>query len=65
VAYDPEIIIMDGPVVTAYPNLILPAALAHTDRYLKLPQILISPLLGKAPLIGAAVRIIQSLDTSK
>ncbi|NLV26499.1 MAG: ROK family protein [Methanomicrobiales archaeon] len=54
VAYDPECIIIDGTVIRKYPEL-LKDAIAYTDRYLKLPKFLISPLNGDAPLIGAGM----------
>ncbi|HWQ65641.1 MAG TPA: ROK family protein [Methanospirillum sp.] len=54
VAYDPEIIILDGPVVTDHQDLILTPAINLMDDYLPLPVIKISPLQGNAPLIGAA-----------
>ena len=60
VAYDPEIIILDGPVITAHPDLILTKALDHIDRYLNLPEIIISPLGGNAPLLGAAAGVFSS-----
>jgi glucokinase len=59
VAYDPEIIILDGPVVTSHPDLILTLSLRHIDRYLDLPKIVISPLCGNAPLLGAAARVFR------
>ncbi len=59
VAYDPEIIILDGPVVIAHPNLILTPALEHIDGYLDLPKIVISTLGGNAPLLGAAFGVFR------
>ncbi len=61
VAYDPEIIIVDGPLITAHPDLLLPAACRHLDRYLEIPEIVISPLGGSAPLLGAAARVFDSV----
>lgn len=60
VAYDPEIIIVDGPLITAHPDLLLPAAVQYIDQYLEIPEIIISPLGGSAPLIGAAARVFDS-----
>lgn len=62
VAYDPEIIILDGPVVTAHQDLILTPALSHLDRYLATPEIVISPLNGNAPLFGVASMVFSSLS---
>jgi glucokinase len=60
VAYDPEIIVLDGPVITAHSGLLVPAALTHIDRYLTLPEIVISPLRGDAPLLGVAAHVFAS-----
>ncbi|MDD1728973.1 MAG: ROK family protein [Methanospirillum sp.] len=57
VAYDPDIIIFDGPVVTAHQDLILYPALDHLDHYLPTPAIAISPLGGNAPLFGVAAAV--------
>ncbi|MFH0966200.1 MAG: ROK family protein [Methanobacteriota archaeon] len=59
VAYDPEIIILDGPVVVNHPDIILTSAIEHIDRYLDLPKIVISPLGGNAPLLGAAAAMFR------
>ncbi len=56
VAYDPDCIILDGMVIQNNPDL-LDQALACTDRYLDLPECIISPLNGNAPLIGAAMAV--------
>lgn len=56
VAYDPDCIIFDGAVIRNHPGLV-EDAVRLTDRYLTLPEILISPLEGNAPLIGAAMAI--------
>jgi len=55
VAYDPERIILDGAVVRENPDLIFPRCLPYIDRFLPLPEILVSRLGGRAPLLGAAV----------
>jgi glucokinase len=62
VAYDPEKIILDGAVVLGNGPLIYPRCLPYIDRFLPLPEILISRLAGKAPLLGAAV-IARGYDT--
>ena len=64
VAYDPDIIIMDGPVIRFHPELIINAAVQCIDQYLRPPDICISPLEGKAPLLGAAAAVF-SLPSKK
>ncbi|MCZ0861492.1 ROK family protein [Methanocorpusculum sp. MG] len=53
-AYNPDLIILDGPVVRNYPSLVAGKMTASIDRYLRMPEIRITTLDGKAPLIGAA-----------
>ena len=53
-----------GAVVNGHPDLILNTALEQVDRYLDLPKIVISPLRGKAPLMGIAAGIFGCFDTS-
>jgi glucokinase len=55
VAYDPELIILDGSVIRQNADLLLPSIMKSIDRYLPLPEIVISSLEGDAPLLGAAV----------
>jgi len=55
VAYDPERIILDGGVVRENGDLIYPRCLPYIDRFLPLPEILVSRLGGRAPLLGAAI----------
>ncbi len=55
VAYNPEVIVLDGAVVQNNPDLIVPCLERHIDRYLRIPAIRVSPLRGEAPLLGAAV----------
>lgn len=57
VAYDPEIIILDGPIVTAHRELIVDTAVRCLDTYLKTPDIIISTLKGNAPLLGVAAAV--------
>jgi len=54
VAYEPEIIVFDGPIAQVHGDLILRYMMPHIDRYLPLPQICVSSLEGRAPLFGAA-----------
>lgn len=53
-AYDPDVIIFDGPLAQHHADLIITPACAHIDRYLPLPEIKISKLSGYAPLLGVA-----------
>jgi len=55
VAYDPEIIVFDGSVMRANPDFLLEPLAGEVDRYLEVPEMVLSPLSGDAPLIGAAV----------
>jgi len=57
VAYDPEIIILDGPIVTAHREIIVDPAISCLDTYLETPAIVVSPLGGNAPLVGVAAAI--------
>lgn len=54
VAYEPEVVVFDGPIAQAHGDLILRHMTPHIDRFLPLPEIRISPLGGRAPLLGAA-----------
>lgn len=53
-AYNPDLIILDGPLVRNYPSRIAGKMIAGIERYLRMPEIRITTLDGKAPLIGAA-----------
>lgn len=55
VAYDPELIILDGTVIRENADLLLPWIRDSIDRFLPLPEIAISSLSGEAPLIGAGI----------
>lgn len=63
VAYDPETIILDGSVIRVNADLLFKDIIESVDRYLPLPEIVISSLNGDAPLIGAAV-IAGGYDTA-
>ncbi|TAJ45671.1 ROK family protein [Methanofollis fontis] len=54
VAYAPEVIVLDGPLAQAHGRLLIGHMLPHIDRYLPLPEIRVSTLGGRAPLLGAA-----------
>ena len=53
-AYNPDLIILDGPIVRNYPSLVAGKMTAAIDRYLRMPEIRITTLEGRAPRIGAA-----------
>ena len=55
VAYDPETIILDGSVVINNKVHIVPPMVKKIDRFLPLPNIVVSHLHGLAPLLGAAI----------
>lgn len=60
-AYNPDLIIMDGPIARNYPALIVKKMTEHMDRYLPAPKIRISSLEGKAPLLGASAAAFNAL----
>ncbi|MCZ0861681.1 ROK family protein [Methanocorpusculum vombati] len=53
-AYNPDLIILDGPIIRNYPSLVAGKMIASIERYLRVPEIRITTLDGKAPLVGAA-----------
>ena len=53
-AYNPDLIILDGPIVRNYPSLIAGNMIPHIEHYLRMPEIRITTLEGRSPLIGAA-----------
>jgi glucokinase len=55
VAYDPSRIILDGSVVRNNSDLLVPLLDRYIDRFLPMPEIMISRLNGLAPLLGASV----------
>jgi len=63
VAYDPELIIFDGAVMRHNSDLLLEPMIDSVDRYLDLPEIVMTGLSGDAPLLGASV-IAGGLDTA-
>jgi glucokinase len=62
VAYDPDIIVLDGSVILNNQDLIIPLIERYVDRYLPMPRLIISSLSGLAPLLGASV-IAHGYDT--
>ena len=62
VAYDPDIIVLDGSVILNNQDLIIPPIEQYADRYLPMPRLTVSSLSGFAPLLGASV-IAHGYDT--
>jgi glucokinase len=62
VAYDPDIIVLDGSVVQKNPDLIIPPIEERADRYLPMPRLVVSSHKGLSPLLGASV-IARGFDT--
>jgi glucokinase len=62
VAYDPEIVVFDGAVMRANADLLLPRMIAAVDRYLPLPDLVLTGCDGLAPLLGAGI-IARGYDT--
>ncbi|MDD4255401.1 MAG: ROK family protein, partial [Methanofollis sp.] len=54
VAYEPGVVVLDGPLAQHHGALLIRHMLPHLDRYLPLPRLAVSPLGGRAPLLGAA-----------
>jgi glucokinase len=55
VAYDPEMVVFDGAVMLANSELLLPRLTKAVDRYLPLPELVLSGCEGLAPLLGAGI----------
>lgn len=53
-AYNPDLIVLDGPIARNYPSLVGGKMAGYVDRYLRIPEIRLTELDGRAPLIGAA-----------
>lgn len=54
VAYDPERIILDGAVARVQADLLVGPAVARMEEFLPRPGVVVTPLGGDAPLLGAA-----------
>ncbi|WP_332448596.1 ROK family protein [Methanoculleus sp.] len=54
VAYNPEVIVLDGPLARYYGDIVIRYMEPRIDRYLPLPRIVVSSLAGSSPLLGAA-----------
>ncbi|NLZ29873.1 MAG: ROK family protein [Methanomicrobiales archaeon] len=59
VAYNPEVIVLDGPLARYYGEIVIGHAEPHIDRFLPLPRIVVSSLDGKAPILGAAISALE------
>ncbi|MDI9633509.1 MAG: ROK family protein [Methanolinea sp.] len=55
VAYDPELVVFDGSVVRHNADLLLDPLPSEVDRFLDVPEMVLSGLGGDAPLVGAAI----------
>lgn len=60
VAYNPDVIVLDGPLAQFHGDIVIRHMEPYIDRYLTLPRIVVSGLAGRAPLLGAAF---YALDT--
>ncbi|PKL63043.1 MAG: ROK family protein [Methanomicrobiales archaeon HGW-Methanomicrobiales-2] len=59
VAYNPEVIVLDGPLARYYGDIVIRHMEPYIDRYLALPRIVVSGLEGQAPLLGAAAYALE------
>ncbi|NYT05127.1 MAG: ROK family protein [Methanomicrobiales archaeon] len=59
VAYEPALIILDGPVIRNHAAPVIEPLRRHYEAYLPLPCIALSPLCGDAPLLGAAAYALE------
>ncbi|WP_298670419.1 ROK family protein [uncultured Methanofollis sp.] len=57
-AYEPEVVVLDGPLAQHHGDLLIRSFLPHLDRYLPLPDFAVSHLGGRAPLLGAAAYVL-------
>lgn len=59
VAYNPEVIMLDGPLARYYGEIVIGHTEPYIDRFLTLPRIVTSNLDGKAPILGAAASALE------
>ena len=59
VAYEPGVIVLDGPLARYYGDIMIRHMEPRIDRYLALPRIAVSNLGGQAPLLGAAAYALE------
>ena len=60
VAYNPEVIVFDGPLARYYGDIVIRQMEPFIDRYLALPRLAVSDLAGQAPLLGAAAYALEA-----
>ncbi|MCM2465087.1 ROK family protein [Methanoculleus oceani] len=60
VAYNPEVIVLDGPLALYYGDVVIRHMEPCIDRYLALPRLVVSDLAGQAPLLGAAAYALET-----
>ncbi|MDK2915956.1 MAG: glucokinase [Euryarchaeota archaeon] len=60
VAYNPEMIVLDGPLARYYGDIVIRHMEPFIDRYLPLPRLVVSSLAGQAPLLGAAAYVLEA-----
>jgi glucokinase len=61
VAYNPEVIVLDGPIAQYNGDLVTRYLQPYVDRYLTIPRIVVSGLEGRAPILGAAAYALENL----
>lgn len=61
VAYNPEVLVLDGPLARYHGDVVIRHMEPCIDRFLALPRIAVSELDGRAPLLGAAVYALETL----
>jgi len=61
VAYNPEVIVLDGPLARYYGEIVIEHAEPYVDRFLTLPRIVVTTLGGMAPLLGAAAHALDMI----
>ncbi len=60
VAYNPDVIVLDGPLAYYHGDLVIRHMEPRIDRYLALPRFVVSDLAGRAPLLGAAAYALEA-----
>ncbi len=60
VAYNPCVIVFDGPIACHYGDIVFRHMDPFIDRYLALPRLVVSDLGGQAPILGAAAYVLEA-----
>ncbi|WP_292522171.1 ROK family protein [Methanoculleus sp.] len=60
VAYNPEVLVLDGPLARYHGDVVIRHMEPCIDRFLALPRIAVSELAGQAPLLGAAAWALEA-----